>query len=49
VKRTGGHWFRSGRLAVRVGDPIPYNPLSTPEQTTQRLQAAMSELLAGSN
>jgi long-chain acyl-CoA synthetase len=45
VKRTGVRWFRSGRLAVRVGEPIPYDPISTPQQTTQRLQAAMSELL----
>jgi long-chain acyl-CoA synthetase len=44
VKR-GGRWFRSGRLAVRVGDPIPYDPKSTPEEITQRLQEAMSELL----
>jgi long-chain acyl-CoA synthetase len=45
VKRSGGRWFRSGRLAVRVGDPIPYDHERTPEETTQRLQAAMSELL----
>jgi long-chain acyl-CoA synthetase len=45
VKRPGARWFRSGRLTVRVGEPIPYDPLSTPEQTTQKLQSAMSDLL----
>jgi long-chain acyl-CoA synthetase len=45
VKHTGTRWFRSGRLTIRVGEPIPYDPLSTPEQTTQKLQSAMSDLL----
>ncbi len=30
---------------VRVGEPIPYDPHSTPEQTTQKLHAAMARLL----
>jgi long-chain acyl-CoA synthetase len=46
VKRTHGRWFRSGSLTVRVGNAIPYDPKSLPEQTTQRLQAGMSALLA---
>jgi long-chain acyl-CoA synthetase len=46
VIQSGGRWFRSGRITVRVGEPIPYAPQSTPEQTTQRLQAAMEKLLA---
>ncbi len=46
IKRTGSHWFRSGRIKVRVGEPIPYDPLSTPEQTTQRLQSAISKLMS---
>jgi len=46
IIKTGDRWFHSGRIAVRVGEPIPYNPHSTPEQTTQRLQAAMAKLLA---
>ncbi len=45
VIQSGRGWFRSGRVTVRVGEPIPYDPRSTPEQTTQRLQAAMIELL----
>jgi long-chain acyl-CoA synthetase len=46
IIKTGGRWFRSGRIAVRVGEPIPYDPRSTPEQTTQRLQEVMAKLLA---
>jgi long-chain acyl-CoA synthetase len=45
IIQSGKRWFRSGRVIVRVGEPIPYDPHSTPEQTTQKLQAAMSDLL----
>ncbi len=46
VLKTGRRWFRSGRISVRVGESIPYDPQSTPDQTTQRLHAAMVKLLA---
>ncbi len=39
-------WFHAGRVTVRIGEPIPYDPHSAPEQTTQRLQTAMAKLLA---
>jgi long-chain acyl-CoA synthetase len=45
LKRTQGHWFRSGSLTIRVGNAIPYDPHSPPDQTTRRLQAAMAALL----
>ena len=45
VKRTHGRWFRSGSLTVRVGNAIPYDPSSSPDQTTRILQSAMSALL----
>jgi long-chain acyl-CoA synthetase len=45
VLQSGRRRFHCGRITVRVGEPIPYNPKSTPEQTTQRLQAAMTKLL----
>jgi long-chain acyl-CoA synthetase len=45
IIQTNTRWFHSGRITVRVGEPIPYDPHSTPEQTTQRLQAAMAKLL----
>lgn len=46
VLRTGKRWFRSGRISVRVGTPIPYNAHRTPEQTTRMLQEAMAKLLS---
>jgi long-chain acyl-CoA synthetase len=46
VLRSGKRWFHSGRITVRVGEPIPYDSHSTPGQTTQKLQAAMAGLLA---
>lgn len=46
IIKTGDRWFHSGRVSVRVGEPIPYDPRSAPEQTTHRLQAAMAKLLA---
>jgi long-chain acyl-CoA synthetase len=45
VLQSGRRWFRSGRITVRVGEPISYDPHSTPDQTTQRLQVAMTRLL----
>ncbi|WP_158786639.1 AMP-binding protein [Granulicella sp. L46] len=46
IVQANKRWFHSGRITVRVGEPIPYDPHSTPDQTTQRLQAAMAKLLA---
>jgi len=46
IIQTNKRWFHAGRITVRVGEPIPYDPHSTPDQTTQRLQAAMAKLLA---
>ena len=46
VIQSGRRWFHAGRIAVRIGEPIPYDPHSTPDQTTQRLQTAMAKLLA---
>ena len=45
VIRSGGRWFRSGRVTVRVGEPIPFDARSTPEQTTQKLQATIADLM----
>ncbi len=46
IRQTGKHWFRSGRITIRIGEPVPYDPLSTPAETTRKLQAAVTELLA---
>jgi long-chain acyl-CoA synthetase len=45
VLQAGKRWFRSGRITVRIGEPTPYDPHSTPEQTTRKLQAAIANLL----
>ncbi|MGC9200131.1 MAG: AMP-binding protein [Acidobacteriaceae bacterium] len=46
ILQTDRRWFHSGRITVRVGEPIAYDPQSTPEQTTRRLQAAIAKLSA---
>ena len=46
ILQSGKRWFRSGRITVRIGETIPFDPRSTPEQTTGKLQAAIAQLLA---
>jgi len=43
--RGGKRWFHAGRITIRVGEPIAYDPHSTPEETTRKLQAAIAKLL----
>ena len=38
-------WFRSGKLEIRVGTPIPAEASSDPEQLTATLEAALRQLL----
>ena len=45
LKRQGKGWFRSGKLTVRVGEPIQFGPDDTAEQITQRLYDTMKALL----
>jgi long-chain acyl-CoA synthetase len=45
ILQSGKRWFRSGRITVRVGETIPYDPNGTPAQTTRKLQAALESLL----
>jgi long-chain acyl-CoA synthetase len=42
-----GHqrWFRSGKLKVVVGSPLSFDPESSPEDITARLQSEMARLL----
>jgi long-chain acyl-CoA synthetase len=40
------NWFRSGRLAVRIGPPITLPAIATPAEWTAELEAAMRSLLA---
>ena len=45
LKQQRKGWFRSGRLTVRVGEPIEFAPDDTPEQITARLYEAVKALL----
>jgi len=46
ILQTDRRWFHSARITVRVGEPIAYDPQSTPEHTTRKLQAAIVQLAA---
>jgi long-chain acyl-CoA synthetase len=45
LKAQGKGWFRSGRLTVRVGDPIAFGPGDTPEQITSQLYETLKTML----
>ncbi|MGC2638264.1 MAG: AMP-binding protein [Acidobacteriaceae bacterium] len=45
LKARGKGWFRSGRLAVRVGEPIQFAPGDTAEAITERLHATLRAML----
>jgi long-chain acyl-CoA synthetase len=45
LKQQKGGWFRSGKLTVRVGEPIEFTPEDTPEQITAKLYEAVKALL----
>ncbi len=39
-------WFRSGKLEIRIGTPIPIEESTDPEHLTAQLEAAVQQLLA---
>lgn len=45
LKKKGKGWFRSGRLTVRVGQPMRFGPEETPEEITERLHERLQEML----
>jgi long-chain acyl-CoA synthetase len=45
LKQRRKGWFRSGKLIVRVGEPIRFTQDDTPEQITARLYEAVKSLL----
>ena len=45
LKASKGRWFRSGKLEVRVGEPLELSPLESEGAITARLQEAVERLL----
>ena len=45
LKRRGKGWFRSGKLTVRIGEPIQFGPDETPEQITAKLHETVKSML----
>lgn len=46
LKQRRRRWFRSGALAVRVGDPMEFGPEDSPEAITEKLHQRLREMLA---
>jgi long-chain acyl-CoA synthetase len=44
LKATGERWFRSGRIAIRVGKPIPFDPDLEAADATRVLEQAVHQL-----
>jgi long-chain acyl-CoA synthetase len=45
LKQKGRGWFRSGKLEVRVGEPLRFDPLASEAGITEQLHTAVAELL----
>jgi long-chain acyl-CoA synthetase len=45
LKAKGRGWFRSGKIEVRVGEPLRFGPLESESAITERLHAAVAKLL----
>ncbi len=45
LKQQRKGWFRSGKLTVRIGEPIRFTQDDSPEQITARLYEAVKALL----
>ena len=45
LKVKGRGWFRSGKIEVRVGEPLRFGPLESESAITERLHAAVSALM----
>jgi len=46
LKAKGRGWFRSGKLEIRIGEPLHFGPLETEAAITSRLHQAVSDLMA---
>ena len=45
LKRENGGWFRTGRVEVRMGEPVKFSPLDSEAYITNRLQDEVARLL----
>ena len=45
LKAKGRGWFRSGKIEVRVGEPLRFGPLDTESAITERLHGAVAALM----
>ncbi|HEV2323656.1 MAG TPA: AMP-binding protein [Terracidiphilus sp.] len=45
LKREHGGWFRTGRVEVRIGEPVKFSPLDSEAQITERLHDKVARLL----
>jgi long-chain acyl-CoA synthetase len=45
LKERGRGWFRSGRLEIRVGEPLRFAPETSEAEITERLHAEVAALL----
>ena len=45
LKREQGGWFRTGRVEVRIGEPVKFSPLESEAHITERLQDEVARLL----
>ena len=48
LKAKGTGWFRSGKIEVRVGEPVRFSPLDSEATITQALQAKVEGLMEAS-
>lgn len=45
LKREHGGWFRTGRVEVRIGEPMKFSPLDSEAHITERLHDEVARLL----
>ncbi len=45
LKREHGGWFRTGKVEVRIGEPVRFSPLDSEAAITERLQQEVARLL----
>jgi long-chain acyl-CoA synthetase len=45
LRREHGGWFRTGRVEVRIGEPVKFSPLDSEAHITERLHDEVARLL----